>query len=99
MLQKIVSKASQSGCRYKIAAVGLNKKGEPFCWATNKQFINNKGGGLHAETILMRRHKRKIKTIIICRTNNSGDILPIDPCEKCQKLAQKLGIKIKSIQT
>lgn len=97
MVEKAISKALQSTCRYKISAFGLNRKGEAFCCSTNKQFLESKGGGLHAEAILMRRHGRKIKCIVICRTNNRGDILPIDPCPNCKKMADRMGIVIKSV--
>jgi hypothetical protein len=42
----------------------------------------------------MERYGTNIKTIIIMRIGNAGDILPIDPCPKCAKLAAKYGITI-----
>ena len=31
------------------------------------------------------------------RIGNGGDILPIDPCEDCLKMARKLGVTIRSV--
>jgi cytidine deaminase len=95
---KAINKAKQSTCRYKVSAIGLNKKGDVFCSSINKQFLSSRGGGLHAEMILMRRYGRKIKSIIICRINNYGEPLPIDPCENCKKMADKLDITITSVK-
>lgn len=96
--KKAINKAKQSMCRYKVSAIGLNRKGDVICSAMNKAFIASRGGGLHAEAILMRRYGRKIRTIVICRINNYGELLPIDPCDNCQKMADKLGITITSIK-
>ena len=57
-----------------------------------------KGKGLHAEMALMKKYGARIKTIIICRVGNSGNLLPIDPCSACAELAGKLGITIVSIE-
>jgi len=38
-----------------------------------------------------------LKTLIIMRIGLSGNILPIDPCEDCQKMARKLGVTIQSV--
>lgn len=92
------SKAKQSSCRYKIAAIGINKKGEVIGSAINKPRFDRRFGGLHAEVNLIRQYQRKLKTIVICRVGNSGNLLPIDPCENCLELAEKLGIKIISIK-
>ena len=46
----------------------------------------------------MKKYGARIKTIIICRVGNSGNLLPIDPCSACAELAGKLGITIVSIE-
>ena len=92
------NKARQSPCKYKIAALGFNRRGELVSSATNSLRFSRKGGGVHAEVQVMRNAKQKgIKTILICRVNPNGLILPIEPCEHCAKLAEKLGIKIISV--
>ena len=65
----------------------------------NKPNLYFKGGGYHAEERLMSRYKSRLKNIVICRTNNSGDLLPIEPCKKCKSMADKLGVKITVIET
>ena len=60
--------------------------------------MDGKGAGLHAERRLMQKYGEAISKIVICRTNGNGKMLPIDPCQNCQKIADKLGIVIESIK-
>lgn len=92
-----IKRASKSMCRYRISAIGLNKKGEVIGSAFNKPRFDKLHGGLHAEVNLIRRYQSQLKTIIICRVNAKGKVLPIHPCVKCKELADKLKIEIKSI--
>lgn len=98
IIKKAISKAKQSKCDFKISAIGFNKKGELIGSSFNVSRIPKKGGGIHAEMKLMARYREHLKTILICRTNQSGDLLPIDPCDACARKAQELGIKIISIR-
>lgn len=101
MIQKhknqLVKKAGQSMCRYKISAFGLNHKNEVIYKSTNKPRFQKKRGGIHAEMEVMLKAGPSLKTIIICRVNNEGDLLPIDPCIMCEEKANELGIKIISL--
>lgn len=95
----LVNKAKKSPSkRTKISAIAFNSKGDILGMTTNN-FIDYDavswcGAGKHAERILMSRFGRKIATILICRSSKSGQILPIEPCPICKKVADKLGIKI-----
>lgn len=95
---KAVKKSIQSNCNYKVSALGFSRKGDFIGAETNKHRFPGKGRGMHAEHLLICRYGKKIKTIVICRTGRSGNILPIDPCDKCKKLADSLNIKIISIK-
>jgi cytidine deaminase len=102
VLHRLWKKAKQSPSQYRIACVAMNKKGEVIGYTTNKfrkDEINPViGSGLHAEAFAMARYyPLGIKTLLIMRIGLSGDILPIDPCEDCQKMAKKLGVKIESV--
>jgi cytidine deaminase len=92
-----IKKAQQSICRYMVSAIGFNNKGDIIATASNKNRIAKKGMSIHAEIELIRKHGRKIRTIIICRTNKSGDLLPIHPCHSCQRMAEAFNIKIRTI--
>lgn len=96
--ERLVKKAMQSHCNYKVAAFGFNKKGELIYQSVNKHRFTRKGGGIHAEMEVMLKAGPGLKTIIICRTNRSGDLLPIDPCPTCAGKADELGIKIKTVK-
>ena len=105
-MQKMTKKALKSACRYKISAAGFNKKGECVIVTHNKHKVPGReplqgrlpGYGIHAEEeIFVCAQRKNIKTIIIMRVNKHGDMLPIDPCDSCQKTAEKLGINIISL--
>jgi cytidine deaminase len=95
--KNIVAKAKQSKCRYKVGAIAFDEKGDILGSSCNKQFLSKIGGSIHAEMVLIRRYKTLVKTIIICRTNKTGNFCPIKPCRNCSKVAEKMGIKIISI--
>lgn len=89
-----IKKAQQSPCRYKISAIGLNKKDEIIIKSMCKPRFSRKGGGVHAEMEVMLKGGKAVKKILLFRTNLSGDLLPIEPCETCRTKAMELGVKI-----
>ena len=94
---RAINKAKQSQAKYKISAIGLDKKGKVLGSAFNQLRFSKFGGGLHAEMLLLHRYGNKVKTIILCRVGKHGSILPIEPCKKCQKILDKLKIKVISV--
>lgn len=98
LINKARSKAIKSSCRYKISALGFSRKGDLLGTTNNGHRFESKGGGLHAEIELIKKYGRKLKTILICRVGNGGDLLPISPCNNCKKVADKLNIKIISVK-
>jgi cytidine deaminase len=101
LINRLVNKAEQTTTCYRVSAIAFNKKGELLGTTTNSFKMDGrpagKGSGIHAERRLISRYKNNISTIIICRIGNGGDILPIHPCETCRKVANKMGIKIVSV--
>jgi len=98
LIKRAINKAKMSICRYKISAIGFDRNGKYLGSACNTQRFMHFGGGNHAEINLIRKCRSKLKTIIICRVNNNGEFLPIDPCDTCKRIADKLDIKIISIR-
>jgi len=91
-------KASKSMCHTKCAALGFNSKGDLVMKAVNRPRFSREGGGVHAEMRIM--HKRpSVKTILLCRVNSRGAILPLDPCPTCANKARELGITIKTVES
>jgi cytidine deaminase len=97
LIQIAKEKAKQSNCRYKVSAVGFDKKGRYLGATFNKRRFHFKGGGIHAEVSLIKKYGSRLKSIFICRINKQGNLLNISPCKNCQTVADKLGIKIYSI--
>jgi cytidine deaminase len=99
IIKTAINKAKQSTATYKISALGFNKKGDFIVSAINKKKKCAKGMGLHAEIELIKKYRKCISTILICRVNNNGDILPIDPCDTCRKICKRLNIRIITINS
>ena len=88
-------KAQQSCCAFQVGALGFNARGELVAQEFNRNRFLRAGGGLHAEQLIMRYARKKgIRHIVVCRVGKSGDFRPIEPCAKCQKMANALKIKI-----
>lgn len=102
LIARLKRKASASPSQYRISCVALNKKGEVIGFTTNK-FRKDRikpviGSGLHSEQLAIAKYYPfGLKTLLIMRIGNSGNILPIDPCEDCKKMAAKYGVKIESV--
>lgn len=100
-------KAECSPCTYRISGIAFSKKGNILGYCTNshskwqvldKSPIGRAGTAEHCEKRLIEKYGRRIHTIVICRVGRSGNILPIDPCKSCSKLAAKYDITIKTIK-
>lgn len=98
LIQRTIKKAGQSICNHKISALGIDAQGNFLAIGVNKKRLNHKGGGIHAEIDCIRKAGPRLRTIVLCRVNRSGEVLPIDPCEHCQKILDKKGLKIVTIQ-
>lgn len=97
-IERIRNKALQSCCKFRVAALGFNKAGICVATSTNRPRFSRKGGGNHAEILIMREAKKKgITHILICRIGSGGALRPIDPCPNCQKIADRLNIQITTI--
>jgi hypothetical protein len=58
--------------------------------------VSRRGAGIHAEERLLHMTPRILSRILVARVR--GDrFLPIDPCRRCLKLADKFGVTIKPI--
>jgi len=93
-----IKKASQSPCKSKVSAIGLNKKGKVVSTACNHPRFSKYGGGVHAEIKALARGGDKIHSMIICRVGKLGEIRPIECCSSCKKVLDKKGIKVYSIK-
>lgn len=101
--QMVIAKAKKKSQKldrdlsFHVIAIGFNKKGEMLGIKSNGFGMSSRrGSGKHAERELIKRYKENIAKIIICRFGRSGNLLPIDPCPTCQKVCDKLGIKIEA---
>lgn len=100
IVRRARKKASQSICKFKVAALGFNRDGVCVMARTNRPMFNRKGGGIHAEARLLAvAQKKGIVEILICRVSPGGTFLLIHPCSTCQAIADKLGVKIHTVET
>lgn len=103
LFKKALSKAKKQNnvITYRIIAIGFNRKGEYIGMRSNtfgkmKPEKMGRGCGKHAERELIKKYGSLIKKIIIIRFGKSGSILPIEPCITCQKIIDRLKIKVES---
>ena len=94
--------ATHSPSQYRIGCLAISHKGEVLGITHNGYRRENVSGprkntGQHAEKNAIYKWGSKIKSLVIMRIGNGGDIRPIHPCEHCLKLARKLGIEIITI--
>ena len=80
-----------------VAAIAVSKKGNVLGTSCNNPSHVPGMRQKHAEGILMARFGKAIDKILILRVGRKGNLLPIEPCEQCCKLALRLGITIVSI--
>lgn len=83
-------------CRYRVIAAGIDNRNRIISLATNCPRLPNRG--FHAEERVIFSSPKSLRKILILRVNNRGQMLPIDPCCKCQSLADKRGISIEKAQ-
>jgi len=96
-IELVKRKAKKSMCRYRIGAVGISHDGRILKTTFNKPRFYWLGGGIHAEMEVMRSCGKNLKSILICRVNDTGKLLPIKPCKVCQEKANNLNVKIYSV--
>jgi tRNA(Arg) A34 adenosine deaminase TadA len=96
-LARAINKAQQTTCRYKVFAIGFNSRGDIIGIASNRRRFDREGGSIHAEMELIKNYGRKIRSIIIGRTNSSGNLLPIDCCDACKKILDRYRITVRTV--
>ncbi len=97
---RLIKKARKSPCRFKIAAIGLDARGNPLTICFNKPGFWGSGRGIHAEMLVMKKSPPNLKRIVLVRVSGlAGNIRPISPCLMCENKANELGIEITSIQS
>jgi len=95
LIPRMIRAALKSPCRFRVVAVGLDHRNRLIDICTNTPRLPSRG--FHAEERLIHRNPRSLVSILILRVGVAGDLLPIDPCEKCSRMAGKRGIKIQKI--
>jgi len=93
----LIKKAIKSDCVYKVACLCFNNKGDLLGTSVNKHGGYGKGLSIHAEIEAIRKYGKGISSIVLCRTNKQGKLLPIHPCSTCMKLLNKYNIKVYNI--
>lgn len=98
VISRLLRAAMKSSCRFKVAAAGLDSRGNLLAIAVNRPRLESRG--YHAEEVLLfgkgvSRHRRqRLHTLVLVRLGARGDKLPIDPCRHCEKLLKDRGIKV-----
>ena len=113
LVLKLKKKAIAGRFKFRIGAIAFSRKGNVLGMEVNscisrrisyeeysKRCITKescKFSGKHAERALMEKYGKRIASILILRVGHGGDLRAIQPCDMCKKIADKLGIKIFSV--
>ena len=97
ILARAIKKAVKSPCKFRIAAVGLDHRGQAIVSAVNTYRFGTRKG-IHAEMAVMCNAPKSLRTIVIVRVNRKGELMPIDPCPTCASKAAELGIQIRTLR-
>ena len=113
LVLKLKKKAIAGRLKFRIAAIAFSRKGNVLGMEVNscnsrrvsyeeysKRCITKescKFSGKHAERALMEKYGKRIASILILRVGHGGDLRAIQPCDMCKKIADKLGIRIFSV--
>ena len=92
-----IKKALKSTCQHKVACVIFNSKGDILGTSVNKHNGYGRGLSHHAEIEAIKKFGRSIKSILLCRVNKSGELLPIEPCKTCKKILDRYDIKVRTV--
>ena len=102
LFSRMLKKASAGPSQYHLSVAAFDKKGDLLGVVSNSfrrdRIQPIKYSGAHAEMRAVHRWGPKIKTMILMRVGNGGNILPIDCCPKCQAVLEKMGIRVEAIQ-
>ena len=82
-------------CRYRVVAAGIDNRDRIISIATNTPRLRSRG--YHAEERIIYSSPRSLRCIVILRVNRKGELMPIDPCQNCYRIAASRGIKIEPI--
>ncbi len=113
LVLKLKKKAIAGRFKFRIAAIAFSRKGNVLGMEVNscisrrisyeeysKRCITKescKFSGKHAERALMEKYGKRIASILILRVGHGGDLRAIQPCDMCKKIADKLSIRIFSV--
>lgn len=107
VVSRLAAKAAQSTCRYKVAAVGLDSRGNVLGIFSNRpRFVSWRGsdnyygrnGDWHAEHLCLRRCGPELSLIYVTRVKN-GRLLRMDPCKACVDACFRNGVECRPLIT
>lgn len=100
ILARAMRKASSSSCRYKVAAVGFDKRGNLLGILTSVPHLHKAGGSIHAEVRAIQA-LNGLKTITLVRVTGASNnaLKPIHPCPNCQDYAKRHNVTINTFWT
>lgn len=96
LIPRMIRAGLKVNLRYRVVAAGIDNRNRIISLATNSPRLPNRG--YHAEERVIFSSPKSLRRILILRVNNRGQMLPIDPCFKCQSLADKRGVTIESVK-
>lgn len=95
LISRMIRAGLRVNLRYRVIACGIDNRGRIISISTNAPRLPLQG--YHAEERVMFSSPKSLSRILILRVGAMGQRLPIDPCERCKRLAEKRGVKIEKL--
>lgn len=90
-------KTDNRNTQYRVAAICFGKRNKFLGISINSSRFFYDGGGIHAEMAGLQKWGTDIQKMFIVRFGRGGAIRPINPCKNCNRVLNKLRIKVISI--
>jgi hypothetical protein len=92
-IEQAIRKAMRTvDCKYHVAAIAYDKRGNFLGITVNKPRFDRPRGNMHAEIQTLIRYGNRVRVCIILRTNSHGGLLDIHPCKNCTESLRECGV-------
>jgi len=103
LLERMVKKGmSNKRSTYRVVCAAFNHHNELLGITVNgyrrENLTPGKYTGYHCEMKALHRWGNSVAKIVLMRLGNTGDVLPIDCCPKCEAVLRKCGIRVEKVR-
>lgn len=94
LIERAYRKTIITPCKFKVCCICYDRRKRILGISYCSPRFSHKGGGVHAEMMALQKWGTRISSLTLLRFGTTGNLLPIHPCPNCQKVLNKLKIKV-----